>query len=488
MLNKYNKVTLQRLDKGTFPADISITSVKIGAGIQEFTFHIRDLTQEVKVQTEMKRLAYCDGLTGLYNRVYFKTELIQKLSFAAQQQSSILLMFLDLDKFKYVNDTLGHKAGDKLLQQVAKHLLDVARSGDVVCRWGGDEFLIMFPTLESPELISAKAEEIIKKFKIPFDYEGQNLHAKTSIGIALSKHGDISPDELIQHADIAMYEAKKLGRNQYCFFNTEMEEKFNESYFYESELAYAIEQQQFKLFYQPKINCQTGAIVGFEALIRWLHPEKGLIPPTVFIPILEKSGQITKVSYWVLDTVCAQIKAWQDELQVEIPVAVNLSGKDFLDKDLYQTITHCLDSRQLTGNLLELEITETVLAENTEHCIELMKQLKEKHIKFSIDDFGTGYSSMSYLKKFPIDTLKIDRAFVRECHIDHEDAAICTAILTLGKSLGLKIVAEGIELEAQLEFLKKLGCDDYQGYLFSKPISTLETTRLLQKYKTVQQQ
>lgn len=481
ILNRYNKLTLQRLDCHQFPAEMSITPITVNFVIQEFTLHIRDFTQTIKMQSKMKRMAYRDNLTGLYNRLFFKHKLVEAFSLAEQQNSTLLIMFLDLDKFKHINDSLGHKAGDKLLHHVGSCLLDVIDSGDAVCRWGGDEFLILFSSLEQYALISAKAEEIINKLKTPIQYGGQQLYAQTSIGIALSEPGKSTAEQLIQHADIAMYAAKERGRNQYCFFDVEMEQRFNERYYYESELVFALAQNQFFLLYQPKVCCQTGRITGLEALIRWQHPEKGLIPPSFFIPILENSAQITTLTYWVLKTVCQQMKQWRDEHQIEMPVAVNLSGKDFLDENFYDTITHTLLTHDISASLLELEITETVLATNTSHCIDLMRKLKEQQIKFSIDDFGTGYSSMNYLKNLPIDTLKIDRSFIRECHSNKEDAAICTAILALAKSLNLTVIAEGVECEEQLDFLKKNACDNYQGFIFSQPLNTEEITRLLQQ-------
>jgi len=479
-LNSHNQMTLQRIHDIEFPAELSITQADLlGKKLKEFTFHIRDITKQVEIQDKMHQLAFHDLLTGLFNRNYFKDKLTQEIAFANRHRNSLLLMFLDLDHFKDVNDTLGHEAGDLLLRHVAENLNKCIREDDIVCRWGGDEFLILFPGLEKLNVAQIKAQEILQALRTPITVDGRELYAQVSIGIALSKYGKVESQQLIQRADMAMYEAKQQGRNTYCFFLPEMEEKINHRFYIESELRNALKNEEFFLHYQPKIDCQKGCLVGFEALLRWQHPEKGLIPPAVFIPILEQSSLINDVTNFVIQTTCQQLNAWKEKGLTVLPVAINLSMKDFQLDDCYDRVRDALQKHHIQGSLLELEITETMLAKNTDQCISLMNRLQKMDIKFSVDDFGTGYSSMSYLKKFPIDTLKIDRAFVRECDVNKEDAAICNAIIALGKSLGLKIIAEGVETQSQLDFLKQTECDVYQGYLFSRPLPAKEISTLL---------
>ena len=479
-LNQHNKITLQRIHGIEFPAELSITQADLlGKKLKEFTFHIRDITKQVEMQNKMHQLAFYDPLTKLFNRHYFKDKLSQEIAFANRHRNSLLLMFLDLDHFKDVNDTLGHDAGDLLLRHVAESLSSCVRNDDIVCRWGGDEFLILFPGLEKHNVASIKAQEILQALCLPIIAEGRELYAQVSIGIAISQYGKVESQQLIQRADMAMYEAKQQGRNTYCFFLPEMEEKINQRFYIESELRNAVKNEEFFLQYQPKVNCQTGVIDGFEALLRWQHPEKGLISPGIFIPILEQSNLINEVTNFVIRSVCQQLNKWEAKGLTVLPVAVNLSMKDFQLDGCYQRVCDALQKHHIHGSSLELEITETMLAKNTEQCISLMSRLQKMDIKFSVDDFGTGYPSMSYLKKFPINTLKIDRAFVSECDVNKEDAAICRAIVALGKSLGLKIIAEGVETQSQLDFLKQTECDVYQGFLFSRPLPVDEIDALL---------
>jgi len=479
-LNQHNHITLQRIHGIEFPTELIITQANLlGRKIKEFTFHIRDITKQVEIQAKMHELAFHDLLTGLYNRNYFKEKLTQEIGFANRHRNSLTLMFLDLDHFKDINDTLGHEAGDTLLRHVAKTLNDCVRTDDIVCRWGGDEFLILFPGLRKQQIATVKAQEILQALRTPINIDGSELHTQMSIGIATSLYGKVEGQQLIQHADIAMYQAKEQGRNTYCCFLPEMEEKINQRFYLESELRDAVKNEEFFLHYQPKVGCKTGCLVGFEALLRWNHPEKGLISPGVFIPILEQSSLINEVTNFVIKSTCQQINTWQAMGLSVLPVAVNLSMKDFQLDDCYERIRNALQTHQIQGDLIEFEITETMLAKNTKQCISLMTRLQKMDIKFSVDDFGTGYSSMSYLKKFPIDTLKIDCAFVRECDVNKEDAAICNAIIALGKSLGLKIIAEGVETQSQLDFLKQTECDVYQGFLFSRPLPPEEIDALL---------
>ncbi|MCK5666812.1 MAG: bifunctional diguanylate cyclase/phosphodiesterase, partial [Thiotrichaceae bacterium] len=358
-------------------------------------------------------------------------------------------------------------------------LTDHVREGDVVCRWGGDEFIILFPSMSKQTVISHKAEEILNAVREPCHYDQRNLDIQTSIGIAIGAHGNIAPAELVQQADMALYEAKGEGKNTFCYFMPEMQEKENKKFYYEAELRSVLEKEQFFIAYQPKVNCQNNGIQSMEALLRWNHPDEGLISPEIFIPILEESSLITEVSQWVLEQVCHQIAQWKAQKLCHFYIAVNLSGRDFLLNNIDQKIKALLQKYNIESSYLELEITETVLANNTEECIITMHKIKALGVKLAVDDFGIGYSSMSYLKQFPIDTLKIDKDFIKHCATRKEDAAICTAIIALGKSLGLHIVAEGVETESQLMFLKKMKCNMYQGYLYSHPLPADEIQQLL---------
>jgi len=484
-LNNHNKLVLVRMHGVLFNAELTITKVTLSTNkVKEFNFHIRDITQQIKLQEKMTKLAYNDSLTGLYNRSFFIKRLQQEIDFSSRHNTQLTLMFLDLDQFKGINDNLGHKAGDAVLKEFSARLNKQVRERDVICRWGGDEFIILFPNLSKQSIISKKAEGILSEIRASFSYEGTELAIRTSIGIAVSSAKNMRHEQLVQQADMALYAAKKEGRNTFCFFMPEMEEKANERFFYEAELRLALEKKQFFMLYQPKVNCQNNSIQSMEALMRWDHPTEGLISPAIFIPILEESSLMEEVTLWMLDEVCQQIKAWTQVHAIsDFYVSVNISGRDFLVNNFDQHVNDLLLKHQIDGHYLEFEITETVLANNAEKCVEVMNKLKKLGIKFAIDDFGTGYSSMSYLKKFPIDTLKIDKAFVDYCDSNIEDAAICTAIISLAKSLNLHLVAEGVETEQQLEFLKERQCDVYQGYLFSRPLSSEDIQTLLLEQK-----
>jgi len=479
-LDRHNKITLLRMHEVEFNAELTITKVVVNNNqIKEFNLHIRDITQQIKIQKKMSKLAYHDSLTDLFNRNYFIKKLQQEIDFSSRHETIITLMFLDLDQFKSINDNLGHKAGDAVLQIVAKRLKKLISDDDIICRWGGDEFIILFPNLSKQAAVCQKAEDILTHISAPYNYKGTELAVRTSIGITQTSQNSIQQEQLVQQADMALYAAKEDGRNTFCFFKSEMEVQANKKFFYEAELRLALEQEQFFMVYQPKVSCKDNSIQSFEALLRWNHPKEGVISPAIFIPILEESTLMEDVSQWVLASVCEQIAEWKQQNFSSFYVAVNISGRDFLVNNFDQQVKSILEKYNIEGSRLEFEITETVLANNTERCIKIMKKIKELGIRFAIDDFGTGYSSMSYLKKFPIDTLKIDKAFIDYCDTNKEDSAICTAIISLAKSLNLQLVAEGVETESQLQFLKEMNCDLYQGYLFSRPLPILEISSLL---------
>jgi Amt family ammonium transporter len=482
VLKRQNISELRRNDDDSFSAEIVVTQTtdKLDKN-KEFTLHIRDITKQIKLQNRLKLLAYNDPLTGLYNRTYFMQNLEQRIAHHGSVIGVVVLMFLDLDQFKKINDTLGHKAGDQLLCEVANRLTRVTRESDLVGRWGGDEFVVVLSGELTEEDATNKANDILNVMREPFQLTGNTLTVLISIGIAMSDNGRLNADRLLQHADIAMYQAKQHGRNRYQLFTEEMEEMAQLNFQIETAIPEAIKHNQFFMNYQPKVSCLTNEVVGFEALLRWKHPEYGYIPPNEFIPVIEGGNLIIDVGEWVISTVVKQLATWRQQGQTLLPVAINISGHHLHAKSLVPFIQKLILEHDIQPELIEVEITEGAITGNTKESIASMTALKSINIKLAVDDFGTGYSSLSYLKKFPVDILKIDRAFVTECNSNREDAAICVAIITLAKSLGLQTVAEGVETAEQLAFLKKYDCDIYQGFYFSHPLAEEHIPMLLQQ-------
>jgi Amt family ammonium transporter len=482
VLKRQNISELRRNDDDSFSAEIVVTQTtdKLDKN-KEFTLHIRDITKQIKLQNRLKLLAYNDPLTGLYNRTYFMQNLEQRIAHHGSVMGVVVLMFLDLDQFKKINDTLGHKAGDQLLCEVANRLTSVTRESDLVGRWGGDEFVVVLSGELTEDDATNKANDILTVMREPFELTGNTLTVLISIGIAMSENGRLDADRLLQHADIAMYQAKQHGRNRYQLFTDEMEQTAQLNFQIETAIPKAIADNQFFMYYQPKVSCMTNEVVGFEALLRWKHPEFGYIPPIEFIPVIEGGSLIIDVGEWVLSTVIQQLATWRQQGQTLLPVAINISGHHLHAKSLVPFIQDLILEHDIQPELIEVEITEGAITGNTNESIASMAALKAINIKLAVDDFGTGYSSLSYLKKFPVDILKIDRAFVSECDSNKEDAAICIAIITLAKSLGLQTVAEGVETAEQLAFLKKCDCDVYQGFYFSPPLGVEHIPVLLQQ-------
>lgn len=432
-----------------------------------------------RAEERAAHLAQFDSLTGLPNRNLFIDRLAQAISQAERNAWQGAVLFVDLDHFKKVNDTLGHGLGDELLREVASRLEASVRSGDTVARLGGDEYAIVLANLARPDDAAIVAKKVVAACDQAFDIGNGHVHVSASAGIALFPADGTDAIALLKSADIAMYRAKDQGRARYQFYVPEMHERALARVRTETQLRSALEHEEFVLHYQPKADLRSGAICGFEALLRWQHPDRGLVVPAEFIPILEDTGLIVPVGEWVLRTVCAQIKRWRAQGKTPLPVAVNLSARQFQQKELDKTIGAILRQTATAPTLLELELTESLLMKDPEHATRVLNNLKNYGLSLSVDDFGTGYSSLAYLKRFPLDALKIDRAFIRDCITDPEDAMIARAVINLAHSLKLKVVAEGVETLTQLEFLRAHGCDVLQGYYFSRPLTADATTSVL---------
>ncbi|MGZ4030766.1 MAG: bifunctional diguanylate cyclase/phosphodiesterase [Tumebacillaceae bacterium] len=447
----------------------------MSSNLQIYTKELRDKTEENLFQ------ANHDSLTGLPNRRYFREILQTALKQAEQSNEQLAVMFIDLDRFKNINDTLGHSVGDVFLQQVAIRLADCLPDGGTISRHGGDEFTLILPHVGEMREAEEVAERIIETMTDPYHLLGHELFSSISIGISMYPSDGDDLDTLIKNADMAMFLAKEQGGNNFKIYNTKLNESAHERMVLETKLRKAVERGELQLNYQPKLDLATNRITGMETLVRWNNPDLGFISPGVFIPVAEETGLIVEIGEWVLRTACAQNKAWQDAGYAPLRVAVNLSARQFVNHDLVQTVRNVLQETGLDPNWLELEITESILMQNTEEIIATLHVFKQMGIQIAIDDFGTGYSSLSYLKRFPIDSLKIDQSFVRDITDDLNDAEIATAIISLGHSLNLKVIAEGVETTAQQNFLVGKLCDEMQGYLFSRPLTTGDFEKLLQR-------
>lgn len=425
-----------------------------------------------------------DLLTGLPNRILFNDRLSVELANARRRQENLAVLFLDLDRFKKINDSLGHEMGDRLLEAVSDRLRKCLREEDTIARWGGDEFTLILPHVNSTEYAVEIAEIIIDVLRPPFSIENHYLHITSSIGICFYPQDGEDAETLIKNADVALYSAKAQGRNNYQFYTPNINQQSSELLALENRLHHALERKELAVYYQPKVNINTGRICGMEALLRWQCPEFGLISPTKFIPLAEENGLIVPIGEWVLRTACIQNKAWIDGGLSPIRIAVNLSARQLQQPNLVEMVAAILAETQLDPWFLELEITETTAMQNVEFTKEILRQLTGMGVAIAIDDFGTGYSSLNYLKIFPIHTIKIDRSFVSELTIDPYDTAIASAVLALGQGLNLNVVAEGVETSEQVECLQVLGCEEMQGFFFSQPISNQEAIALLKNYRS----
>ena len=477
----YRNVCINRRKDGQlYHEAITITPLTDEDGrVTHFISSGKDITENIQTQERLHHLAHHDALTGLPNRVLFVDRLKHALKRAERRKRAVAVMFLDMDRFKIVNDTLGHEAGDRLLQAMAARLHGCVREGDTVARFGGDEFAGFLSDVASPEDVALVVTKFLDALAPAFTIDGHELFISGSIGISLYPEDGTDTQTLMKNADTAMYRAKQLGGNTSEFYHSEMNAHALTRLSRETGLRRALERQEFVLHYQPQFDLKSGAVVGFEALIRWENIDSGAVLPAEFIPLLEETGLIVPVGEWILRTACAQHHAWQLAGLPPLRMAVNISSRQFDGNNLMQTIEQVMQAEQMQPEFLELEITESVLMKNGETDIQALQALSSMGMRFAIDDFGTGYSSLTYLKRFPINILKIDQAFVRDITINLDDAAIVRAIITMAHSLGMKTVAEGVETREQLDFLRTQGCDFAQGHFFSPPLPGEEIERLL---------
>ena len=446
----------------------------IGAVI---VFH--DVSEAQAMSLQMTYSVRHDVVTNLPNRLLLNDRITQAIALARRQKRSSAVIFLDLDHFKYINDSLGHAAGDALLQSVSERLLASVRNSDTVSRQGGDEFVILLSEITYPEDAATSAEKILLSLGAPHSIGGHDLHVYGSIGISVYPEDGEDAETLIKNADTAMYRAKESGRNSFKFFKTEMNLKAVERQSLEASLRRALEREEFLLHYQPKVTLETGQIAGVEALIRWQQPDRGLVPPSRFVPIAEDCGLILKIGRWVLREACRQARAWQDVGLTPVPIAVNVSAVEFRSKGFVEGVWTALSETGLDPRYLELELTERVLMEDAESTASVLQSLKRMGVRLAVDDFGTGYSSLSYLRQFPIDILKIDQSFIHQITADPDDSTIVSAIINMAKSLKQLVVAEGIETQEQRAYLQIQGCAEGQGYLFSRPLAAAPFAHLL---------
>jgi diguanylate cyclase (GGDEF)-like protein/PAS domain S-box-containing protein len=441
-------------------------------------FH--DVSVARAMGAEMSHMAQHDTLTNLPNRTLLQDRLTQAIATASRNDSRIAVLFLDLDGFKHINDSLSHATGDRLLQAVAKRLLAAVRTSDTVCRLGGDEFVILLSEVAHAGDAGVKAGKILSALSAPFEMEQNTLRITGSIGVSTCPEDGQSAELLIRNADLAMYQAKEKGRSNYQFYEKGMNVRAVERQSIEGDLRCALEKDEFVMHYQPKIDLKTGAITGVEALIRWNHPERGLVGPLQFISIAEDCGLMLPIGKWVLRESCRQAKAWQDAGLPPVEMAVNVSSVEFRNDEFLKGISTILKETGLEPRYLELELTESVLMQHAEFSVPVLQKLKAMGVRLAIDDFGTGYSSLSYLRQFPIDTLKVDQSFIHEINDDTDDATIISAVINMGCRMKHRVIAEGVETAEQLAFLRAHGCDEGQGYYFGRPMPGVETAKLLE--------
>ena len=441
-------------------------------------FH--DVSVARRMALQLSHLAQHDSLTDLPNRMLLNDRLQQAIAMARRHNYRIAVLFMDLDRFKHINDSLGHVVGDQLLQAVAARLEACVRESDTVGRQGGDEFVVVLSELDAAENAGISAAKLLAALTLPYHIGPHDVIVPVSIGVSIYPDDGETAEALISNADTAMYHAKENGRNNYQFFKQEMNVRASERQFIETGLRVALERNELSLHYQPKIDLGSGVIAGVEALLRWKHPERGFIPPAQFIPVAEDTDLILPIGQWVLREACRQSREWLDAGFAPVPMAVNISAVEFRGKDFVENVRTALQQSKLDPHCLELELTESVLMKHAESTVSMLKALKAIGVQLTIDDFGTGYSSLSYLRQFPIDSLKVDQSFVHEISSLRDDAAIVSAVISMGNSLKKRVIAEGVETREQLDFLTAEGCEEAQGYYFNRPMVAVQFAKLLE--------
>jgi diguanylate cyclase (GGDEF)-like protein len=475
------ELQFQRKNGESFPVGASVSSVHdLYGALGHYFLVFSDITERKDAERQIYRLAYYDPLTGLPNRTLFYSLLEQALTEAHRNRTHGAVLFLDLNRFKNINDSFGHTPADAILREVGRRLSTTLRSQDVVSRLGGDEFVVALPDISRREHAGHVAQKLLAALAEPFFVEQHEVLLSASIGVSIFPEDGRDTETLLKNADVAMYRAKKLGSSTHVFYSQEMNLRSLDRLKLEGNLRRAVERGELCLHYQPQLDLASGRITGAEALLRWFHPEQGLISPAQFIPVAEETGLIIPIGEWVIDAACRQIRAWIDQGLPPVRVAVNLSTRQF-SATLPRTVLAIIARHGIPTDSLELEITESMLMHNADSVVAMMREFGDAGILMALDDFGTGYSSLSYLKRFPIDNLKIDQSFVRGIPTDPDDSAIARAIISMAKNLRLSVIAEGVETLAQMEFLRDAGCDEIQGYYFSRPIPADEFAALLTK-------
>lgn len=465
------EVTNHRKNGEIFTEWVTITTVRDEEDrIINYVGVFADISDTKQAQQTLHEMVNHDALTGLPNRRLLNELTFHALKRAEREKSSLAILFIDLDRFKVINDTLGHQVGDKLLIEVSNRLNNVMRDSDTVARLGGDEFLVMMDSLRDVEDASRVAKKIVSSLQSEFVIDGKEIFIGASVGISVYPGDGHDVDNLIKAADIAMYQVKSEGKNNYRFYSADLSENAVERFTMESQLRRALERQQFEIYYQPQVSLETGRIIGAEALVRWQHPELGVVSPAKFIPLAEETGLVVQIGEWVLRETARQVVEWAGRGLALQSISVNVSGVQVQRSNFADTVYGILVETGCEPSVLELEITESIVMHNTENVISVFNKIKEPGVRLAIDDFGTGYSSLSYLKRLPLDKLKIDQSFVRELTLNADDKAIANAVIALGRSLNLKVIAEGVETAEQMSTLTEMGCDDAQGYLFGRPV------------------
>ena len=477
-----------RKDGSMYWSELDIAPVRNDTGIvTHFIGAHSDITDTKTHQDELARQANHDSLTGLPNRNLLRDRIDHACVRTQRYGDFAAVAFLDLDNFKVVNDSLGHSVGDQLLSSVASRLKTSLRAMDTVARLGGDEFVIVLSDHKSAQSVSGELQRIVESFSQPFTIDGRDVFVTASVGVALYPQDAQDPESLMKRAELAMYRAKESGRNCYQLFTAELQTRVTERMALEGMLRRALERGELSLHYQPQVDLRTNHVFGCEALIRWNQSDLGMIGPVKFIPLAEETGLIVPIGEWVVRTACRQVKAWQLAGLPAVSVAVNISARQFNNSNLLHAVKQILAETGLEPALLELEVTEGVIMHEAQNVIADLQAFRDMGVKLSIDDFGTGYSSLSYLKRFPVDRLKIDQSFVRDIVSNGDDAAIVQAVITLGHTLNLRVIAEGVESPEQLAFLRDNQCDEMQGYLFGKPVPAEEFGKLLESGRTLPQ-